>query len=148
MVGRAKSNWESNPIPVRDTWRARLKPCAHQEKQTEPDLPLSCLSLSVSCRGMGQQWPATGQGLWGQQTWLSHKPSWWRLPLTSPWSCQNLHMARETDSWRAQTKPVHTRTQEKGAVTTQKTDSDLPVSVQESPADAWVSSGLLQSQGH
>ena len=31
-----------------------------------------------------------------------------------------------------------TRTQEKGAVTPQETDPDLPVSIQESPAEAWV----------
>ena len=36
-----------------------------------------------------------------------------------------------------------TRTQEKGAVTPQETDPDLPVSVQESPVEAWVGSGLL-----
>ena len=30
----------------------------------------------------------------------------------------------------------------------QKTDPDLPVSVQESPAEAWVGSGLLQGEGH
>ena len=35
---------------------------------------------------------------------------------------------------------VHTRTQEKGAVTPQETDPDLSVSVQESPVE--VSSGL------
>ena len=29
----------------------------------------------------------------------------------------------------------------------QKTDPDLPVSVQESPMEAWVSSGLLQGWG-
>ena len=39
---------------------------------------------------------------------------------------------------------VCTRTQEKGAVTPQETDQDLPVSAQESPAEAWVGSGLLQ----
>ena len=39
-----------------------------------------------------------------------------------------------------------TRTQEKGAVTPQETDPDLPVSVQESPAEAWVSGGLLQGR--
>ena len=33
-------------------------------------------------------------------------------------------------------------------MTPQKTDSDLPVSVQESLAEAWVGSGLLQGQGH
>ena len=43
---------------------------------------------------------------------------------------------------------VHTRTQEKGAVTPQETEPDLPVSVQESLAEAWVSCGLLQGQGH
>ena len=30
----------------------------------------------------------------------------------------------------------------------QETDPDSPVSVQESPAEAWVDSGLLQGQGH
>ena len=38
---------------------------------------------------------------------------------------------------------MHTRTQEKGA----ETDLDLPVSVQESPAEAWVIGGLLQGRG-
>ena len=37
---------------------------------------------------------------------------------------------------------MHTRTQEKGAVTPQETDPDLAVSVQEPPAEAGVSSGL------
>ena len=41
-----------------------------------------------------------------------------------------------------------TRTQEKGAVTSQETDPDLPVSVQKSPVEAWDDSGLLQGQGH
>ena len=40
---------------------------------------------------------------------------------------------------------MHTRTQEKGALTSQETDPDLPVSVQESLAEAWVSTGLLQA---
>ena len=35
-----------------------------------------------------------------------------------------------------------TRTQEKAVVTPQETDPDLPVSVGESPADAWVRGGL------
>ena len=43
---------------------------------------------------------------------------------------------------------VYTRTQEKGAVTTQETDPDLPVSVQESLVEAWVGGGLLQGQGN
>ena len=43
---------------------------------------------------------------------------------------------------------VHTRTQEKGAVTPQETDPDLPMSVQESPAEVWVGGSLLQGRGH
>ena len=39
-------------------------------------------------------------------------------------------------------------TQEKGAVISQETNPDLPVSVQESPAEAWVIGGLLQDWGH
>ena len=54
----------------------------------------------------------------------------------------------ETDSWRAQTNILHTRTHNKGAVTPKDNDPDLPVSVQESPAEAWVSGGLLQGWGH
>ena len=45
-------------------------------------------------------------------------------------------------------KDLCTRTQEKGAVTPQETDPDLPVSVQESPVEVWVGCGLLQGQGH
>ena len=43
---------------------------------------------------------------------------------------------------------VHTRTKEKGAVTPQETDPDLPMSVQESPVEVWVSGGLPQGLGH
>ena len=42
---------------------------------------------------------------------------------------------------------VCTRTQDKGAVTPQETDPDLPVSVQESLVEAWVDSGLLRGRG-
>ena len=42
---------------------------------------------------------------------------------------------------------VCTRTQEKGAVTPEENDPDLPVSVQESPAEAWVVGGLLWGWG-
>ena len=74
--------------------------------ETEPDLPLSFwvspMEVQVSS-GLLQ-----GQRLWVQQTWVWHKPSWRRSPLTSPLSHQNFHRTGETDSWRAQTKPcVH-----------------------------------------
>ena len=40
------------------------------------------------------------------------------------------------------------RTQQKGAVTPQETDPDLPMSVQESPVEAWVGGGPLQGWEH
>ena len=52
------------------------------------------------------------------------------------------------DSWRAQTTPCTHWTQKKGAVAPKQTEPDLPVSVQESLAEAWVDSGLPQGQGH
>ena len=44
-------------------------------------------------------------------------------------------------------KLVHTRSQEKGAVTPQETEPDLPVSVQKSPAEAWVDSACCRVGG-
>ena len=89
-----------------------------------------------------------GQGLWVQQTWVWQKPSWRRSPLTPPKSHQNLHRTgKQTLGWHTQNL-VHTRTQEKGAVTPQEPDPDLPVSVQESLEEAWVGGGLLQRWGH
>ena len=43
---------------------------------------------------------------------------------------------------------VLTRSQEKGAVTRQETEPDLPVSVQESLVEIWVNSGLILGHGH
>ena len=43
---------------------------------------------------------------------------------------------------------VHTKAQEKGAVTSKEAEPDLPVSVQESAAEAWITSGLPQGQRH
>ena len=41
---------------------------------------------------------------------------------------------------------VCTRTQEKGAVSPQETEPDVPVCIQESLVEAWVDRGLLQGQ--
>ena len=75
----------------------RIKPCTYQRHsegsnkplcepggptETEPDLPLSV------CVSPVEVWVSSGlshlQGLWMQQTWLWHKLSWRRLPLTAP----------------------------------------------------------------
>ena len=42
---------------------------------------------------------------------------------------------------------MHTKTQEKGAVTPQETEPDLPVSVQESLAEVWINSGCHGAKG-
>ena len=70
MVGGAKSCLESNPIPARDTWRAKTKPCVHQDPETTQRLSQTC--VSVSCRGMGEQWSAAGAGALGEATWVTH----------------------------------------------------------------------------
>ena len=55
----------------------------------------------------------------------------------------------ETESLRGYKKNlVHNRTQEKGEVTLQKTDSDLPVSVQKPLVEACVGDGMLHGWEH
>ena len=57
-----------------------------------------------------------GQGLWLQQTWVWHKPSWRRSPLTPPQKHQNLQRTGETESWRTQTEPcVHQDPEERSS---------------------------------
>ena len=58
---------------------------------------------------------------------------------------------RNRDSWRGKKEKnkknhVCVRTQDKGAVTAQEPEPDLPVSVWESLANAWVDSGLPLDQ--
>ena len=91
---------------------------------------------------------AQRQRLWGQQTWAWHKPSWRRSPLTHHRAARTYTGLRKQTPGGHKQKLVCTRTQEKGAVTPQETDPDLPVSVQESPVEAWAGGGLLQRWGH
>ena len=140
MVGQVKSYLESNPIPTTDARRAQTKPCVHQETPQRQ-------SLNVSSRGTGQQWMLQGQGLWVQQAWVWHKPSWRRSPLTPPQSHQNLHRTGETDSWRAQTEPcVH---QDPGERSTDST-SDWPRLACECgkvPGEVWLAEACCRVAG-
>ena len=54
----------------------------------------------------------------------------------------------EVDSWRAQVEACVSQDPGEGAVTPWETEADLPVSVRESPGQAWVSGSLLQGWGH
>ena len=88
------------------------------------------------CRGRGSGCSRPGYGI----------SPLGEVAINPPQSRQNLHRTGETDSCRAQIKLcVH---QEKGAVTPQEADPDLPVSVQESLVEARVGSDLLQGWGH
>ena len=91
------------PETIRGFKQTLCAPGPRDSTEIEPEL-----CLSIFCRGTVSSGLPQRQGLWVQQTWVWHTPSWRRLPLTLPQSCQNLHRTGETDSWRAQTKPcVH-----------------------------------------
>ena len=106
--------------------------------------------MSVSCEGMGQQWPAAGAGALGAVDLGMDGIS----PLGGGRHQPHHRAARTYTGLGKQTlgghkqKLMHTRTQEKGAVSPQENDSDLPMSVPETPAVAWVSGGLVQGWGH
>ena len=97
---------------------------------------------------MGHHWTATGAEALGAADLVmaedlmeevSINPTTEPPELTQDWGNRLLDGTKRT---------LCTRTQEKGAVTPQETDPDLPLSVQESPAEACVQGGLLQGWGH
>ena len=161
MVGGAKSHLESNRIPTRDTQRAQTKPCVHHDPKPHRDWSrpaLECLlqrkRSAVAChRDSGSDCSIPGpRSMW-------HKPSWRSLPLVPPyshqadenpqriWLCKpvgldyriSIGVGKQTLGGHKQNL-VHTRNQEKATVSPQKTESDLPMSVQESPVEAWLNS--------
>ena len=75
---------------------------------------------------MGQQWPAAGAGALGAADLGIAKVFLEEVTINPTIESQNLHGTGETDSWKAQTKPVCIRTREKGTVISQETDPDCP----------------------
>ena len=146
MVGGVKSPLESNLMPARDAqWTPTNLVCTRTQK-LHRDWDRTCLSVSYG--GTVSSGLPQGQGLWAQQTWVWHKPSWRRSPLTYHRATRTYTgLGKQTLGGHKQNF-VHTRTQEKGAVTPQETDPDLPVSVHESLVEAWIGGGLLQGWGH
>ena len=146
MVRGARLRLETNPITFRDTQSSNT-PGARQDPDTTQRLRQNCVSVSPE-----EVWVSSGllwgQGLWVQQTWVWHKHSWGRTPLTPTQSHQNLHRSGETDSWRAKTEScVHQDPGERSSDPTRDWPR-LPVSVQESVVEAWVSGGLLLGWGY
>ena len=58
MIGGENSCLKSNPISARDTQRLKQTSCAPGPR--DPTETETEVCLSISCGGMGQQWPATG----------------------------------------------------------------------------------------
>ena len=109
------------------------KPCAPQDPDTPQRLSQNCVWVSPAEVWISSGLPE-GQGLWVQQTWVWHKPSWRRSALTHHRAFWTYTGLGKQTLGRHKQNLVCTRTQEKGAVTPQETDPDLPMSVQESLA--------------
>ena len=111
----------------------------------DPTETVTEMCLSVCCGGRVSSGLPQGQGLWVRQTWVWHKPSWRRSPLTP---LPELKQDWELDSWKTQTEPHMHQDPGERSSDPQETDPDLPRSVQGSPAEAWIGGGLLQGWGH
>ena len=97
---------------------------------------------------MGQLWPATEAGALGAADLAVALAFLEEVAINPTIELPELTQTGETDRWRGHKQNLMcTRTDEKGAVAPQETDPDFPMSVQEFPAEAWVSSGLLQGWG-
>ena len=149
-VRGAKLCLESNPKPARDIERKKLrssnKPCAHQDAETPQRLSQNCVWVSPL-----KVWVSSGllqgQGLWIQQTWVWHKPSW-RLPFTHNRGTRTYtglgnRLLEGTNRTLCALRPRRKDQQR----SQQEAYSDLPVHVEESAAEAWVRGGLLQGWG-
>ena len=80
-IGEAKSRLELNPTPTRDAQRAQTNLVCTRTQRPPQRLSQNCVWVSPEevqvSSGLMQ-----GQGLWVKQTWVWHKPSWTRSPLT------------------------------------------------------------------
>ena len=74
MVGGVKLHLESNPIPARVAQSAQTN-LVHQDPETTQRLSQNCVWVSPAEVQVSSGLPQ-GQGLWVQQTWVWHKPSW------------------------------------------------------------------------
>ena len=122
-------------------------PCAYQDTRTLQRLRQNCVWVSPE-EVQVSSGLLNGQGLSLQQTRVWHKPFWRKSPLTHHRATRTYRGLGKQTLERHKQKFVCTRTQKKGAVTPKEIDPDLPVSVQESLAEAWVDSGLLQGWRH
>ena len=148
MVGGVELHLESNPVPTRDARKAQTTLACTRTQRPHRDRARPAFEcLSVSCRGTGQQWSAAGAGALGAAD-LGMAYALLEEVTINPTQSHQTYPALGKQTLRGHKKDlVCTRTPEKGAVTPRETDPDLPVSVQESLVELYVSSGLLQGRG-
>ena len=150
--GEASARWQKGQILIQNQTplpaeRLRgLKQTLCTLGPRDPTETETELCLSISYRGTSQQWTATGTGALGAADWVWHKPSWRRSPLTPPQICQNLPRTRKQILGGHKQNLVH-QDPGKGSVTPQETDPDLPVSIQEFPAQVWVMVACCRNGG-
>ena len=102
---RGKITFKIKPRTCQRFSEGSNKPCVHYDPETPKRLSQNCVWVSPAKVQVSNSLP---QGLWVQQTWVWHKPSWKSSLLTPPWICQNSNRTGETDPWRALTEPcVH-----------------------------------------
>ena len=97
---------------------------------------------------MGQQWTATGTGSLAAAGLGMAEALLEEVAINPTIELPELKTELGKSFLEGTNRTLCTRIQEKGAVTSQETDPDLPLSVQESPVEAWVSGGLLQGWEH
>ena len=85
--------------------------------------------------------------LWGSGKGTETPPGNLTLEASGIW-LQYFHRTGKQTLGGHKQNHVHTRSQEKEAVSPEETEPDLPVSAQESPEKAWVNNSWLWGQGH
>ena len=143
MVGGAKIRFRTKPHTCQRCSEGSNIPCVHKDPETPQRLRQNCVWVSPE-----EAWVSSGLL---QELWVWHKLSWRKSRLTPPQSHQNLHRTGETDSWKAHThtkKPCMHQDPGERSSDPKEADPHLPMSVQKSPVETRVGSGLLQASGH
>ena len=122
-------------------------PCVHKDPETPQRLRQNC-DWVFPAEGQVSSGLPQGQGLWVQQTWVLHKPSLEKAAINPTIEPPELTQDRGNRLLEGTNRTLCTpgpRRKEQGP---HKSSPDLPVSLQEPLAEAWVRGGLLQGWGH
>ena len=126
MVGGAKLHLETDLIPSREAQRTQTNLLHTRIQGPQRDLNTT---LSVSCGGKGQNWPATGAGVLGAADLVMAYALLEEVAINPTTESPELTQTGETDSWRAETEPCVHQDPAERSTDPQETDPDLPTSV-------------------